>query len=81
MSLGGAKSEALNQAVGAAVKAGLTVVVCAGNENQDASNFSPASAPAAITIGSIDITDHKDPSSNFGESIIPPSRLFWQTQC
>lgn len=33
MSLGGSKSNALNAAVAAATRAGITVVVAAGNEN------------------------------------------------
>ncbi|TVY38691.1 Subtilisin-like protease, partial [Lachnellula occidentalis] len=66
MSIGGSKSTALNSAVAALVKAGVIVVVAAGNENQDASNTSPASAPSAITVGAIDANDAKASFSNFG---------------
>jgi len=51
MSLGGGKSTALNMAVAASVKVGVTFVVAAGNENQDACTRSPASEPSAITVG------------------------------
>jgi len=59
MSLGGGKSTALNAAVRAAVKAGLTFVVAAGNENNDACRVSPASAPEAISVGAttVDTTE------------------------
>lgn len=66
MSLGGEKSDALNAAVESTIKAGITVVVAAGNENADASNSSPASAPNAITVGAIDKTNTRAEFSNFG---------------
>ncbi|KFY44796.1 hypothetical protein V494_01321 [Pseudogymnoascus sp. VKM F-4513 (FW-928)] len=66
MSLGGEKSDALNAAVESTIKAGVTVVVAAGNENADASNSSPASAPNAITVGAIDKTNTRAEFSNFG---------------
>ncbi|CAB4394979.1 unnamed protein product [Rhizophagus irregularis] len=51
MSLGGAKSKAVNDAVAKLTAAGVHVVVAAGNESQDACNTSPASEPSAITVG------------------------------
>jgi aqualysin 1 len=51
MSLGGTASQALDNAVTAAVNAGITFAVAAGNENQNACNVSPARTPAAITVG------------------------------
>jgi aqualysin 1 len=51
MSLGGLYSQALNDAVERAYSNGILVVVAAGNENQNACNVSPASAPNAITVG------------------------------
>ncbi|MFU8763834.1 MAG: S8 family serine peptidase [Haliea sp.] len=54
MSLGGAgSSSAMNQAVANAVASGVTVVVAAGNSNQDAAGFSPANAPDAITVSAL----------------------------
>ena len=75
MSLGGSRSEAKNKAVDAAVNEGLTVVVSAGNENKDASTKSPASAPLAYTVGSIDITDVRSSFSNYGECKVSPFAL------
>lgn len=70
ISIGGSKSAALNSAIAALTKAGVTVVVAAGNENQDAGNTSPASAPSAITVGAIDSsTDARASFSNFGTSL------------
>jgi subtilisin family serine protease len=52
MSLGGDFVQILNDAVQAAVKAGVTVVVSAGNDSGlDACLKSPASSPDAITVG------------------------------
>ena len=39
MSLGGGKSEAIDQAVAKAIEAGITFVVAAGNFNADACDF------------------------------------------
>ncbi|TVY24127.1 Subtilisin-like protease [Lachnellula hyalina] len=69
MSIGGSKSTALNSAVAALVKAGVIVVVAAGNDNQDASDTSPASAPSVITVGAIDGNDNKASFSNFGPAV------------
>ena len=75
MSLGSRFSQATNSAVAAAVCAGLTVIVAAGNDDKDACGFSPASEPLAYTIGSIDVTDRKSSYSNFGKGMISRSTL------
>ncbi|KAF3929085.1 Oryzin [Dactylellina cionopaga] len=69
MSLGGGKSAALNSAVDSIFNAGVTIVVAAGNENQDAKNVSPASAPNAITVGAIDDKSKIASFSNWGTLI------------
>lgn len=69
MSLGGGKSPALDLAVNAAVKAGLHFAVAAGNENQDASNTSPASAELAVTVGASTISDARAYFSNYGDVV------------
>ena len=51
MSLGGGVSSTLDNAVTNAVNAGIPFAVAAGNSNQNVSNFSPARAPAALTVG------------------------------
>ena len=77
MSLGGGFSQASNNAVAAAYRAGLAVIVAAGNSNKDAKDFSPASEPLAYTIGSIDVLDQKSSFSNYGKGMIPRSTPFY----
>ena len=48
---------------------GVTVVVGAGNEYQDACNVSPASATGAITVGSTDKNDTFSNFSNYGKCV------------
>lgn len=70
MSLGGARSNALNAAVNQLAADGVVPVVAAGNENQDTANTSPGSATGAITVGAIDAsTDAKASFSNFGAGV------------
>merc|ERR1719330_1975471 len=67
MSLGGSGTQqAMRDAVDAAVNSGVTVVVAGGNSNSDASNFSPAFVPSAITVGSTDSNDRRSSFSNYG---------------
>ncbi|KAI8957618.1 oryzin precursor [Daldinia sp. FL1419] len=53
ISAGGAARESVNRAVDQAYEQGVLTIVAAGNYNQDARNYSPASAPNAITVGSV----------------------------
>ena len=53
MSLGGGYSQALNNAVENSIAAGVVYVVAAGNESSNAANYSPASAPNAITVSAM----------------------------
>ncbi|KAK2747191.1 subtilisin-like serine protease [Onygenales sp. PD_40] len=69
MSLGGAFSQASNDAAAAVVSAGIFLAVAAGNEASDASSSSPASEPSACTIGASDSTDVIAEFSNFGELV------------
>lgn len=66
LSLGGGYSQAVNDAATNAVNSGLFLAVAAGNENQDASNSSPASAPAVCTVGATDVNDNRASFSNYG---------------
>lgn len=66
MSLGGATSSALDEAVENLISRGITVVVAAGNDNTDACNHSPARAPAAITVGATTNVDARASYSNYG---------------
>jgi len=70
MSLGGSGTiQAMKDAVDAAVSAGVTVVVAAGNENTDACTKSPAYIPSAVTVGSTDSTDSRSSFSNYGTCV------------
>jgi oryzin len=76
MSLGGPLSSATNNAVNAVYNSGVTVVVAAGNEDQLASNVSPASAANAITVGAIGTNDARSVwscstpcASNYGSAV------------
>ena len=66
MSLAGYYSQALNDAVTASVDAGVVHVVAAANSAEDACYYSPASAPAAITVGATDASDVEADYSNRG---------------
>ncbi|KAJ0123045.1 hypothetical protein N8I77_010125 [Diaporthe amygdali] len=67
MSLGGGKTNLLDQAVNAAVDAGLHFAVAAGNDNADACNYSPAAADKAVTVGASAIDDSRAYFSNYGK--------------
>ena len=69
MSLGGGKSSALNTAIASLTKAGFVVVVAAGNNGANACNYSPASAPSALTVGATTSTDVRSSFSNFGKCL------------
>ncbi|KAI0415686.1 subtilisin-like serine protease-like protein [Xylaria grammica] len=69
MSLGGGKSPSLDQAVNAAVEAGLHFAVAAGNDNADACRYSPAAAEKAITVGASALDDSRAYFSNWGKCV------------
>lgn len=69
LSLGGSYDAATNDAITRAVADGITVVVAAGNESTDACTKSPASAPAAVTVGATTNTDGKSYFSNTGACV------------
>ncbi|PSE76293.1 hypothetical protein C7G91_18820, partial [Acinetobacter nosocomialis] len=69
MSLGGGKSPSLDQAVNAAVDAGLHFAVAAGNDNADACNYSPAAASKAMTVGASALDDSRAYFSNWGKCV------------
>jgi len=69
MSLGGGKQQSVNDAVAAAVKAGLFFAVAAGNDGVDFANSSPASEPLAFAVGASDSTDKLASFSNYGKTL------------
>jgi serine protease len=48
---------------------GAIVVVAAGNENDDANRYSPASCSGVITVGATDAVNDRAPYSNYGPRI------------
>nr|KIR49567.1 cerevisin [Cryptococcus bacillisporus CA1280] len=69
MSLGGGKAKTLDDAVNAAVEAGLHFAVAAGNDNKDACNYSPAAAELAVTVGASTLGDERAYFSNYGKCV------------
>lgn len=76
LSLGGpGQSDALDEAIGDAVDTGAIVVVAAGNNNIDASEFTPANAPGALTVAALSNTGgsrtapKKASYSNYGSTV------------
>lgn len=66
MSLGGGYSASVNTAVTNMINRGVFTAVAAGNSNQNACNFSPASAPGTLTLAASDRNDVKASFSNYG---------------
>ncbi|RYP90128.1 hypothetical protein DL770_003750 [Monosporascus sp. CRB-9-2] len=69
MSLGSGRVDAADDAIRNAVKAGMTVVVSAGNDGHNACELSPAGVKEVITVGSIDRDDKRPVWSNWGECL------------
>ena len=74
MSLGGAVSSALDQAVANSIASGVPYSVAAGNGNnggkqQDACGTSPARVGAAITVSATDSSDQKPSWANYGSCV------------
>lgn len=69
MSLGGPVNTTQNNLVQSMTNNGITVAVAAGNENQNACNRSPASAPSAITVASSTSSDSRSSFSNWGSCV------------
>jgi subtilisin family serine protease len=69
MSLGGGFNAAVNAATSNMVANGVVTAVAAGNSGQDASGFSPASTPEALTVAASESDEGHAPYSNFGTSV------------
>jgi len=70
MSLGGrGHVTSVANAIDAATADGVVVVVAAGNENDDACNYSPAYVPNAITVGSSNNGDTMSYFSNYDSCV------------
>ncbi|KUJ14110.1 subtilisin-like protein [Mollisia scopiformis] len=69
ISIAGPYSPMLNALVNAVVLGGMPVVVSAGNQGADASDYSPGSALDSMTTGAIDQNDNRPNWSNWGPSV------------
>lgn len=69
MSLGGGANDAFDVSTSNAVKAGITVVVAAGNSSDDACNYSPARVPGAVTVAASTRVDAQASFSSFGKCV------------
>ncbi|EZF29994.1 hypothetical protein H109_02234 [Trichophyton interdigitale MR816] len=69
LSISGGKVVAANQAITNAAKAGIFVSVASGNDNQDATNKSPASAENVCCAAATTIRDEKAKFSNYGSVV------------
>lgn len=66
MSLGSQYSVAVNQAAAVLVRSGTFLGVAAGNDNQNASSYSPVSEPSVCTVGGTAPNDTRYQMSNWG---------------
>jgi hypothetical protein len=66
ISFGGARNDAIDNAIMKSIDSGIVYIVAAGNDNVDASNISPARVPQALTIGALDQGQHRAGFSNYG---------------
>lgn len=73
LSLGGQGACSAEDPEGAAIaeanQLGATVVVAAGNSDDDASQYTPASCPGAVTVASVGITSKRAFYSNYGARV------------
>jgi subtilisin family serine protease len=69
MSLGGEVQPALDEAVANSIASGVTYTLSAGNEADEACNYSPAHTVNAITVGATDLNDNRASFSNYGACV------------
>lgn len=69
MSLGGGPSAALDEAVRRSIRAGVTYVIAAGNDNGNACDKSPSRVTEALVVGASTNTDSRAPFSNVGQCL------------
>jgi subtilisin family serine protease len=69
LSIGTSYSTAFEDAVQIMIDSGITAVVAAGNESENACSHSPAHLPDALTVGSLTASDQRDSMSNYGSCV------------
>ncbi|MBT2471560.1 S8 family peptidase [Streptomyces sp. ISL-66] len=68
-SLGGDRSDAVNNAANALSEAGVLPVIAAGNSSKDACTVSPASASGVLTVAASNSYDEETSFSNYGQCV------------
>ena len=66
---GGACDTTTQNAINSARSRGTSVIVAAGNENQNASNSSPANCSGVVTVASVNRSGGRSYFSNFGATV------------
>jgi len=69
MSLGGDKTQSIDDAINAAVAAGVVAIVAAGNDSADACQGSPSGASGVLAVGATDNTDALASFSDTGSCV------------
>jgi subtilisin family serine protease len=69
MSLSGSRSLMVNSAIDSLAASGVTVVVAAGNSNDNACRYSPAGASSAVTTAASNSNDQRASFSNYGPCV------------
>ena len=69
MSLGGTRSQTLDNAIDASINSGVTYTVAAGNNHEDACLSSPGDDSRAIVVGASTQTDARAAFSNIGSCV------------
>lgn len=63
------KPTLLSRAIQRAMESGISVVIAAGNEDQDGCNGTPAATPGALAVAAVDKSNRRSYFSNFGPCI------------
>ena len=69
LSLGGPHSQQKDEAINKAIKSGITVVVAAGNENDNTYNHCPAHNSDAIVVSAVNSSLNRSSFSNYGQAV------------
>jgi Subtilase family/Peptidase inhibitor I9 len=69
VSLSGSPNAVADAAIERSIASGLTYVVAAGNEGDDAGNYSPSRVPSAVVVASTGFSDGRSFFSNWGPAV------------
>lgn len=69
MSIGGSGSRTIDEAVSRIKASGVPCIVAAGNENDDACDYSPSRSPNVFSVGATTREDRRASFSNYGECV------------